>query len=274
MKSVCNRALTALVLVAVLALSGCGGNGKKAEQLATLLTNSSGQSYVVVKATTKKQGWSVFQNTVTGEYVAYNISKFDPETMPSLDAYLATLNQGDSAVHDLAAVYHEDWVEGYLEVTYVTHADGSETRNETWHPGYWDRYYTYERGGISFELKRVALKDLETLAAAASEMDAGAVRGALVAQYGFSQERAAKVATLTRQMGQIAGSRELTDADKTLFTEQALGVEYKELKDAVRKAGEGQGASFDQLLQRAADANGTSPELTRQLILDMSGEAQ
>jgi hypothetical protein len=272
MKYVMKKLMVAMTLMVMLVAMGCG-NGKKAAAVATLLTNGTGQNYVVVKADTNYKGWSVFKNVDTGEYVAYKVSGYDERIHTSLQAYLNSLGP-DDIVHDLAPIAHSEWIDGYWEIERYTDSNGYEHETRTWHEGHWHNWTTYDRGGFSFELKRVASKDLEGMAAAASQVDADAVRGALVAQYGFSQDRAAKVATLTRQMSQIAGSRELTDADKTLFTEQALGVQYKDLKAAVKKANEGQKASFEQLLDKAAGANGTSPEATRQLILDMSGEAE
>lgn len=224
-------------------------------------------NFTIQKMFTNESGYAVFQNMATGELVAYNVDKYS-STMVDLASYKSALTAGD-VIGNLSGTSTTVWHDGYW--TSSGHYDqyNNWIDTSTYSPGYSETVWTYSNGNYSFEEKRTSAKDLESVAANAAKIDAKMVQNALVSRYGFSAERAASVATLTKQMKEIAGTRELTDADKSLFTQQALGADYKSLAAAMKSSNDGDSKAFDQLVQQAAVKNGTTPEKARQLILEV-----
>lgn len=260
-------------LMAFVAVACQSETAKKANTIQDLL-NSSGTTYKLVKADTNVSGFSVFQDMSTGDYVAINVAKFNPQTMTTLAQFQAALVPGDY-VDNLSPNTYSWYVSGYWVNDGYYDPAGYWVDNSYYVSGYWASETDYERGNYSFENKRTSSKDLESFAANAAKADAKVVQAALVSQYGFSVDRAAAVATMTKQMKEISGTRELTDADKSLFTQQTLGVDYKALSAAIQKSDQGNAADFNKLIGQAAAKNGTSPEAARQLIMDVSaGQAQ
>jgi len=122
-----------------------------------------------------------------------------------------------------------------------------------------------ERGnGNIFSQTTSTSKDLESLGAKIEMRNAEDFGEKLVADYGLSEQRAQKVARTINAYQRITSKRALTEREQNAYTQELLGVNYQTAKKAIMH-----GANLDQLMEDAAEKNGTSPEQVSAIIRDM-----
>ncbi len=280
--------LTSVCATLMLSLSACGyARAKKFEKL---LEKDSGQNFSIQKLDTETEGYVVFKNDTTGEYVAYNLAKFDRKNMKSLSSYLSVATGANDVVHNLAEkrVWQESgytesgggyWTTSSNTYTVCEYDECHEVTVyddyyvEPW--SYWvdtsSYYYWYEGAGMRFSTSQSSVKDLETLGAIVEKAESAATTKLLSVQYGLSQDRAEKLAKLGDQFKQITSQRELSTEDKDYFAKAAIGVDYAQYSSAMKDAANGKKASMDALVQKASALNGTSPEHTQKILKDLTG---
>ncbi|MCB0349788.1 MAG: hypothetical protein KDD38_01310 [Bdellovibrionales bacterium] len=277
-----NKVLLSLILSLSFIAVGCNGGGggskqkKQARAFEALLEDQTGHPYKITKAKTKIDGYSVFQDQVTGEYIAYNVSKFDKKTMTTIDQYLAVAVDGVDIVRNLNE--QSTWVEtGYWNDVYdtVTYYEDvwdeycecwtTESYTETYYvDSYWvdtSHYvYTYHSGGFVFDNKDAQSKDLETLEALKEDVAEKFVTYKLTSEYSLSNTRAAELAKLVTRYQKLDNVRELTDAESNIFAMDALGVSMSQIENALKDKSQGTEKSYEDMLSIAAQVNKTSVE--------------
>ncbi len=233
-------------LVVLLALSaalvGCTSkNMKRAQAFEVVLEAGTGTNWTVVKATTEVDGYSVFRNEATGEFVAYNVSKYDSSTMTTLDQYLAVASSVD--------------VVGNLDESVVTSWSTDIDGNS-----YLETDYYYSGSGFRFNNTNNVARDLETFASLRDEQAVAFLAGRLKNEYSLSTNRAQEMARLASRYRRLESARELTTAEKNSFALSALGVNMNQVETAMRGRAVGMDQQYQELLRTAARVNGTTPE--------------
>jgi hypothetical protein len=270
-----------LVLSAVLAvsLSACSKERKVANSFSDFYEQQTGQKLVVEKLFTLQPGVVVFKNKSTGEYVAFNTSKFDANSQTTMAAYLAAASAPGDVVHNLS--------ERSVTTSYSTYHDGYWTYSDdpvydmngnqtgyTRHDYYVEGYYTtdysttyyYDGGGFTFAEANTQNKDLDAIANSVETANNAEVANSIVSKFGLSEDRAETLANLAVNYARLENSRRLTGADKEVFAKKALNVSYGDLESAYRASAQGNATQYNTLIGQAAQFNGMSPEKARTLM--------
>lgn len=267
-----------ILLCVALALGACkkSKSHKEAKSFEKILEEATGEAYKIAKLYTEDSDYVVYKNQVTGEYVAYNMRKFEKNNMKTLDQYLAVAIPGTDIVHNLERtdyyvesgywedIYESRWVDSY---SYDSFCDCYV--NNGYYESYWvgqrwvdNSYWTayYSKGGFLFDNTSARSKDLELIAAMDESAGEKYVSSKLKSQFSLSTNRADELAkTLTRYQ-KLENVRELTDSEKNLFAKDAFGVSMAEFEKAVKDKGLGREESYKKLLEKAAETNQTTPE--------------
>lgn len=128
---------------------------------------------------------------------------------------------------------------------------------------YYDCYYCYsDDGGLT-------QKDLAKMTADKQAEVIGRSAGKIQSTLGLSAERSTDIAKIAFQMAK-APKGSLTVADYDNFTKQVLGSTAKEVQSALTKSAQGDNAALEQLIDRAAAANGIGPEHAREIMKMMN----
>ena len=266
-------------------LVACNGQKKTAKAFEKVLETETGNSYTLVKLQTEKGNYSVFRNENTGEYVAYNMDKFDRKTMTSFSQYVAV--EGD-VVHNLQK--DREWVDsGYWESIYDTgtryvdvydsYCSCYKTETETYSYYVGERYvdtshwYTfYTGGGFRFENTAGVSKDLETIAALKEEAAEAFMAHKFKSEFSLSDNRASELAKLANRYQRLENTRELTTPEKDKFAMTALGVSMTQVENAMKAKAEGKESQYASLLKTAAQVNSTTPEQIGKFFTEVIGE--
>lgn len=277
------------LLVLCFFVVACDGRKKEAKSLEKAIETSTGQLHTIVKMDTEQGDYVVYKNEATGEYVAYNMAKWDRESMSTMEQYAAAgAVDGIDIVRNLASntvwvnsgywdsVYHT-WTEtneyydhmcDCYETETITH---SEYVGERWVDT--SHYYTYYTGGgFSFENTSSASKDLETIAALKDEAAEAFMAHRLQSELQLSSNRAAELAKLANRYQKLENARELTGSEKDKFAMDALGVSMTQVEAAMKAKAEGKEARYEELLKTAAEVNSTSPESIGKFFEEMGTE--
>lgn len=125
---------------------------------------------------------------------------------------------------------------------------------------------TYTNGDLTFETAFSFEKDLERVGARIeqTEMDRFAV--ALRNNYGFSVDRSEVVARTTYSFNKIRKRRSLTSEDLDHFFDVVAGTDYRSFQKVMRESNR---PVETDLVKKAAEINGTSPEAISALIIDL-----
>lgn len=250
------------------------GHKKDAKSFEKVLEASTGQAHSIAKLDTEKGQYVVYKNEVTGEYVAYNMDKWDRENMTMMSQYQGV--EGVDIVHNLGKT--TIWVDsGYWESVYSTQYDTysyyddycecwqTETESyqvymgERWvDTSHWYTYYT--GGGFRFDNTSTQSKDLDTIAALKEETAEKFMAFKLKSEFSLSANRAEELAKLANRYQKLENSRELTTTEKDKFAMDALGVSMTQVESALKAKAEGNDARYEELLETAAKTNNTTPE--------------
>jgi len=139
---------------------------------------------------------------------------------------------------------------------------------------HWVSFFTSANGykyfgretGLEYSMENSSIKDLEKMGALIDRNNNQNLADLLASEFGLSEVRAVKVARLSSHWSQLSKSRSMTEADADAFSEELLGVNINEVKEAYKLSIEGDSAFLDGLFEQAADLNGTSPEAMRDLM--------
>jgi uncharacterized lipoprotein YehR (DUF1307 family) len=259
---------------------------KKDAQSFEKALESKGQTYTIVKLETEKGSFAVYRNDVTGEYVAYNLDKWDRKTMTTLEQFMANgAVDGVDVVRNLKS--DTVWVnDGYWESVYSTVSDTysyyddycecweTETDYRDVYMGeryvdtsHWYTYYT--GGGFRFDNTSSQSKDLDTIAALKEEAAQKFMSYKLKSEFSLSADRADELAKLASRYQKLENSRELTSPEKDKFAMDALGVSMNQVESALKAKAQGNDSRYDQLLETAAKTNNTTPDQIGKFFTEM-----
>jgi uncharacterized lipoprotein YehR (DUF1307 family) len=262
------------------------GHKKDAKSFEKALEASTGQKHSIAKLNTEKGDYVVYKNEVTGEYVAYNMKKWDREKMNSMADYMAAgAVEGKDIILDLTK--DTIWIDsGYWEAMYDTYYEYGEYYDdgcacyregsyevsvyagERWvDTSHWYTYYT--GGGYTFDNTSAQSKDLDTLAALKEEAAESFMAYKLKSEFSLSTGRAEELAKLANRYQKLENSRELTVSEKDSFAMDALGVSMTQVESALKAKAEGNEARYAELLKTAAKTNNTTPEQIGKFFTDM-----
>lgn len=256
------------VLISMLALfASCKDLYRDSAKFEKVLENQTNQSHRVAKLWTDVEGYVVYQNEVTGEFTAYNLTDFKHRKMKNYSDYLAIID-GDDIITGLSE--SKEWVVSghyYEESTTTTYCDSDNyCWNETTYyttdiwvdTSHW--VYHYAGGGFTFENSNSPSKDLETMAALSEEAAVKFVGMKLSSEFSLSSTRAEELAKLSLRYRKLENARELTPSEKNLFAMDALGVSYAQVEKAMKDKAQGRDNNFETLMNEAAVFNRTTPE--------------
>lgn len=89
----------------------------------------------------------------------------------------------------------------------------------------------------------------------------------LKTQFGLSVERARSVSHLALNWKKMSAKRAMTDNDSNLFYKKAFGFTQDQLHHAIQKQAEGEELAYDNLIDKAAEFNGTSSESIQNFLV-------
>ena len=119
--------------------------------------------------------------------------------------------------------------------------------------------YEDTSGNWYFSENGAAKKDLEALGASIESVEIEEIKDNLY-NYGFSSERAEKLSRLLSSYKKIKNKRGLNERERNYFTNEVLGISFKEASEAL--VGDG----LDSLIEKASEKNEADPEAIKELI--------
>jgi hypothetical protein len=199
--------------------------------------------YVEIKkgTHTHKDGRVVFKGEDLGfgtRFFGINFSEFD-----SLLKKIENLNETDKAT--AIGWFFIDNSKTYLEYDTVDHFYYQLPN------GNWELYSENSSGP----------KDLEAIGANLEGQTAEKLGDKLTTEFGLSADRARAVAKNILAYNKISSKRSLTNREKNFFSNELLGTNFDQVMDSF-SSGEG----MEDLLDRAAEVNGTTPEQVSTII--------
>ena len=109
-----------------------------------------------------------------------------------------------------------------------------------------------------------SVKDLELLGANLENHSAQSIEDMLTTEYGLSADRAESVAKNIYAYNKLTSKRSLTKKERNFFSNELLGANYDQVMNSFT-SGEG----VEELLEQAADVNGTTPEQVSAIINEL-----
>ncbi len=88
----------------------------------------------------------------------------------------------------------------------------------------------------------------------------------LQTHYGLKEDRSLKIARLANQMIKVSGERQLSAKETNLFAQEVIGSDLVKMKEAYEKSMKGQSEELNQLIEKAAEVNGITPEHTSKIM--------
>ncbi|MBG07922.1 MAG: hypothetical protein CME68_04140 [Halobacteriovoraceae bacterium] len=173
----------------------------------------------------------IYEDTLKGKFYYIDMS-----------SYTGTLNSQD-------VIYYIIWEA--VEVTKVSKLNyGGRLSNYE---------FTDASGNYYFSENGAAKKDLEALGASIESVEIEDIKDNLY-NYGFSSERAEKLSRLLSSYRKIQNKRGLNERERDYFTNEVLGISFKEASEALVDDG------LDSLIEKASEKNETDPEAIKELI--------
>jgi len=270
------------------------------------ITAEYGAAVVAKQSSAGGETYVVYQISATGEYLAFNLTKWNGATMTTLAQFV---DDGNDIVRGLEK--KSEWVtsghyEDITEMQWVTKSeyvteyrdytstryDGScscyvtETFSEPYSyykdvSGYenvkiGERYVDtsgyknfYYGGNFRFSNSAGATHDLDTMAAVRESMTVKGYAQRLKSEYALSNDRAKELAELAVKQMRIESQRELTESEKNSFAMKGLGVSMAQVEKSLKARARGDERSYEQLLKDAAKLNRTTPEMIGRFFDDM-----
>lgn len=271
-----------MFLVALMLFAVACGHKKDAKSFERALEGQSGQPHSIVKLYTQVGDYVVYKNDVTGEYLAFNMKSWDRETMTTVEQFMAVAGPND-VVRNLSA--SREWVEsGYWQDVYIydedyvydSYCDCWQWETEQIYAGQeWvdTSHYSwfYYGGGFRFDNTSTMSRDLDTIAALKEEVAEKMIAMKLQGEFSLSNDRASELAKLANRYQKLESARELTAGEKDKFAMDALGVSMTQVEKALKSRAQGNEASYESLLQTAAQVNSTTPEQIGRFFEEMVG---
>ncbi len=128
------------------------------------------------------------------------------------------------------------------------------------------KYEFVNNPGNYFSVSGESSKDLEAMGAKLERINIQSLSERLVSNYGLSEERADSVARHLKAYEKISSKRSLTSKEKDFFSNELLGVNYRDAQNAFTG---GNNEELNDLVERAAEKNGTSPEQISDILSEI-----
>lgn len=126
-------------------------------------------------------------------------------------------------------------------------------------------YFRNDHGDLeTYSENSGSVKDLELLGAKIQDDNVKALEEKLSIDYGLSTDRAEKVAKNIYSYNKLSSKRSLTKREKDFYANELLGADYQDVVDSFSE-----GEQMENLLEKAADKNGTSPEQVSAIITEL-----
>ena len=239
-----NIFLSATLLLTIVACES--GSDPKSSGFEAMLEAGTGQQWHVAKVSTRQNGYQIFQNDTTGEYYAFNLSKFT-----------AGMTYAQYESRSLPG----DMIAG-LTMTTETSID-SNGNNVT------ETYYMY--GGLRFSNTTTMSRDLELVGSLRDQAAQVYLSHKFQSEYSLSSDRAQELAKLTTRYQRLDSRRALTPSEKNVFAMNALGVNMNQVESAMKQKAEGNTKAYEDMLDTAARVNRTTPEQVGKFFDEMAG---
>ncbi|MBI2520449.1 MAG: hypothetical protein HYV97_08520 [Bdellovibrio sp.] len=126
-------------------------------------------------------------------------------------------------------------------------------------------YYSGSDGKL-YEVTENTSKDLEKAQALIDGVQINRMAEQVVAEFGLSEERGQTVANVLFQFGRIQRNRSLTQDDLKNLGKELVGSDLHEFESALSARAQGDSASFDSLINKAAEFNHVSPEQMQAIV--------
>jgi len=127
--------------------------------------------------------------------------------------------------------------------------------------GLWEDSY-----GNLYEEGTGATKDLEKIAATMEKLQVEAVGEGIAAKFGLSVERGQEMARIAQNWKKASATRSMTDADADALSNELFGFDLTAGLKAIEELKSGDGESLNQLIEKAAEVNGVTPEHLNQVL--------
>ncbi len=111
-----------------------------------------------------------------------------------------------------------------------------------------------------------SIKDVETIGSNMEVVEAERLEDTLNVNYGLSAERARVVAKNISAYQKLSSKRSLTEKERNFFSTELLGVNFKNAQNALTS---GNAQDLNDLLEKAAEKNGTSPEQISSILTEI-----
>jgi hypothetical protein len=125
---------------------------------------------------------------------------------------------------------------------------------------------TSATGSWVFEEQTLNIKDIEKATALREQKRLNKVTGLLEMEYGFSAERAQEVTATISNWKRLSKTREMTSEEANAFAMEITGTDMDDVTEAYLNAQVGNDSLMNELVNNAAEMNGTSPEAISALL--------
>ena len=120
--------------------------------------------------------------------------------------------------------------------------------------------------GMVFEETTASAKDLERIGSFLEKKNLHKKASHLEGQFGLSEKRSFEVAKLLTNIKTVSKSRNITSKDMDAFSKKLLGFNFKEATTAYTNLSEGESDRWEELMKKAAQTNGLSPESMKDIM--------
>ena len=120
--------------------------------------------------------------------------------------------------------------------------------------------------GNLYDEKSGSNKDLEKVAAQMEKLQVEAVGEGIAAKFGLSVERGQDMARIAQNWKKASATRAMTDADSDALSNELFGFDLSAGLKAIEELKSGDGESLNNLIEKAAEVNGVTPEHLNEVL--------
>lgn len=234
--------------------------------------NTTGSYNLMKSSTVKGGGFIVIYDKSTDQYTAVNITGYDAASDAS--AFLQTSDKYTKL--DVIPAHTEVRVSSEYESLYdrkdsAGKYNGCQCFVDTLETVSIPTRYRDRATDVVFEKAVTSVKDLEKFGALAEAMVIDNRAERLSDRLGLSVDRSREVVRLSMAWDR-SGGKDLSARDQDAFSQEMLGFSITDAKKAMKDFSQGSNRSMEQLLDKAAAVNETTPENIQQMIGEIIGQ--
>jgi hypothetical protein len=144
--------------------------------------------------------------------------------------------------------------------------DGTFTCDQGTCAGYMTSTIPWNIQNMIFEETHGTQKDMEKAGALLEGLKVEHAATYLEENFGLSEDRSWDVAKLVVNWEKVSKNRSMTNRDASVFANELLGADLPTWERAIKKSFSGESADYDELIKRAAQVNGITPEHVYEII--------